>query len=186
MLELKPHRSLSKFFSFDFLDDKTHLASLDLSYCFPTQNSLCYFQLKASLLSDPAAIRRASKSEPLKCEIPNYDGHPSTRCKTEFPGWDSPIQVLTEKENQFKFVVNEMIINSPGESQSTQNPLPGTCVLMFCIRIATSFEFCVFGFKLSLPWSDLKISCSMMNTHSSRSSEFAASKCHCLLSKETM
>lgn len=74
---------------------------------------------------------------------------------------------------------------SLGASQSTQKPLPGTRLLIDCID-AISFGFCDFGLDDSLPCNDLNISCSITVTHSSRSSELEASKCHCLLSNDTI
>lgn len=75
--------------------------------------------------------------------------------------------------------------NLLGESQSTQYPLPGTLLRIDCIE-AISLGFSGFDFDDSMPCSDLKISCSITDTHSSRSSELDASKCHCLLSSDTM
>lgn len=43
-----------------------------------------------------------------------------------------------------------------------------------------------FDLLLSLPWSELRIWCSMAVTHSSRSSTFAASNVQILLSSETI
>lgn len=78
-----------------------------------------------------------------------------------------------------------LFLHSLGASQSTQNPFPGTRLRIDCIE-ATSLDDSCFTLADSLACSDLKISCSITDTHSSRSSEVAASKCHCLLSSETM
>lgn len=72
-----------------------------------------------------------------------------------------------------------------GASQSTQKLLPGTRFLIDCID-AKSVDDCCFDFDDMFDCSSLNISCSMTFTHSSRSSELAASKCHCLPSNDTM
>uniref|UniRef100_A0A8W7P809 Uncharacterized protein n=1 Tax=Anopheles coluzzii TaxID=1518534 RepID=A0A8W7P809_ANOCL len=63
--------------------------------------------------------------------------------------------------------------------------LEGTRLRIDCID-AMSLGFSGFDLDDSMPCKLLKISCSITDTHSSRSSELDASKCHCLLSSETM
>lgn len=73
-----------------------------------------------------------------------------------------------------------------GASQSAHWRLPGTWFLS--VAMVWASMGCPWRVLLlfdSLPWSEYRICCSMAVTHSSLSSWLPASKCHCLLSRDT-
>lgn len=99
--------------------------------------------------------------------------------------WDPKLRWIPEHSMHMSTPRFKLAHSGVGASQSTQEPLPGTRFFIVCIE-ARSFEVSGLDFDEILACNDLNISCSMTATHSSRSSELAASKCHCLPSSDTI